>query len=445
MKYTALGWVLVFFLSGCLFAVKDDRQAGAEDFPNTLEPLGKIAVGQVAAQGDWNEFDNVPASIAGIAEADSNLILAASADGSALPKTGLGSTDTTFWDMTDTALGMVKRIRLRTGPGVQHQEDTLVYRYDEAFRTQSESDYLLLARKGEWTRLGLVKTWRFTNTDTLGPLDHGILRLIVTAGQITKFHKIEVKLDSAADPEEPKNFDWISYTFIRTRGMDTLETVSVNDNDSDGLLWNGDSSGEVRMNHVLFTPPLRPALENSSIRIRGTLIRAGFVLRPHFFQEDRQERDGKVVSFRIRGRSSDSSFSQGDTVNIDRTVTFDTSAAIVERSDAFKVVLSALPRDFSNNRLLSYSATWIWRLGLIRESQFTFKADAPVSPAELRAQGTLHMTVVYADGAEGQADGSYSKDKLTAKYKEMRKGITKHYQVIWDKLGEVLERAMSTG
>jgi hypothetical protein len=442
MRYTASWWPLVFLISGCLFAVKDDRQAGAEDFPNTLEPLGKVAVGQVAAQGDWNEFDNVPASVAGIAEADSNLMQATSVEGVALAKNGVGSNDTIFWDRTDTVLGIVKRIRWRSGPGVQQQEDTLVYRYDEAIRTQSEPDYLLLARNGELTRLGLVKTWRFINTDTLGALDRGVLRLIVTTGQITKFHKIEVRLDSASDPEKPKSFEWISYTFVRTRGMDTLETVSVNDNDSDGLLWHGDS-GEVRMNHTLFNPPLRPALEKSSIRIRGTLLRTGFVLRPHFFQEDRQERDGKMVSFRIRGRSSDSIFSQGDTVTIERSVTFDTSASLMERSDAFKVVLAALPRDFSNNRLLSYSATWIWRQGLIRESRFTFKADAPVSPAELRAQGTLHMTVVYMDGAEGQADGFYSKDKLTAKYKETRKGITKRFQVIWDKLGEVLEKALS--
>lgn len=440
-RWPAAALVLGMVLPGCLFQLQDDRRAGAEDFPNTLEPLGKAAASQVAAQSDWNEFDNIPASAVGLSEAESSFSEAAAPKQMALFKGAASQAETVLWDLSDTARGIARKLSVKTGPGLQREEDTLVYRFDADFSQSHESGNLLLIRKGSLSRSGFLKTWKFFNIDSVGLLDKGVIRVLYTPGAAFRLHVMDVVPDSAANPHALGGFGMVSYGFSRGRGGDTLETMLIHDNDGDGLLWSGDS-GEIRALHVTYDLPLRPVLK-STRRLKATLLRKGFVLRPHFYQEDRLENDGKSVTFRLRGRASDSLFAPGDTVNVDRIVVFDSTSDRVFRKDGFVVVLSPAPRDDAGNRLLSYTAAWEWRSGAVLSSSFSFKADAPASPLELRAQGSVHMTIAYTEGTTGELDGRFASDSLKAKYRETRKGITRKFQITWDKIGNLLEKAIA--
>ncbi len=441
------GWAfaaafLCIALPGCFLQQEDDRRAGAEDFPNTLEPLGKAAASQVAAQSDWNEFDNIPITPTGISEAESSFIEPVAPKQAALLKAAASQAETLLWDLSDTARGLARKVRVKTGPGLlQREEDTLVYRFDSGFSQSEESGNLLLLRKGTLSRSGFIKTWKFVNSDSVGLLDKGVIRLLYSPGSAFRLHVLDVVPDSAANPHDIGGFGFASYGFWRGRGNDTSEAVSIHDLDGDGLLWRGDS-GEIRLVHVTYDLPLGPVLK-STRKLKATLLRKGFVLRPHFYQEDRLEKDGKSVTFRLRGRGSDSLFSPGDTVNIDRMVVFDSTSDRISRADAFVVVVSPTPRDDAGNRLLSYAAAWEWRNGVLASSRFTFKADAPASPLELRAQGNVQMTVTFADGNTGEVDGRFVADSIKVKYRETRKGITRKFQITWDKIGNLIEKAIA--
>jgi len=428
-------WSLSALLfTACLFATDDNRRAGGEDFPNTLEPLGKAAAGLVAAQSDWNEFDNIPAALDELSDFDSSV----NESEAPLAKMSLASADSAWVDASDTALGIIREISLRTGPGAVRREDTLVYRYDQAYRDPEQPFKLLLSRRGSSIRAGRIKTWRFANVDEMGGVDEGRITLILSLGQIFKSHVLEIIPDSAADPDSIQTLGWSSYRFARGRGDDTLETQALHDADGDGLLWAGDS-GKVVFNQSIREPVLRPALKSASIRLRGVLARNGWRMRPAFFQETRIEKDGKRVTFQVRGKGADSLFAPGDTVLIDRRVDFDSSAELAHRGDAYVVVVaSALPQ-WQSNRLLSYEATWIWRTGLIRACRFHFAPDEPAAPQELFSRGDFGFAVEYADNATGDAEGRFEGANLDVDYRESRSQTVRDFHVIWDKSGRVLE------
>ncbi len=51
-------WVLAYVFVGCLFD-NSAQVAGAEDFPNTIAPLGKVAADNISAHANWDQFQSI--------------------------------------------------------------------------------------------------------------------------------------------------------------------------------------------------------------------------------------------------------------------------------------------------------------------------------------------------------------------------------------------------
>jgi hypothetical protein len=451
--------LIATLLTGCLFSTREDRHAGAEDFPNTLEPLGKAAVGQIDAQVEWDEFGNIPSAITGLREIDSLIADTVPASGdlpkvAGLAKSAATHVDTLRWDWSDTSQGMARRIYVRSGLGVQRDEDTLVFKYDEAFRQRDFTRITLLARAGKIVRLTGAKSWKFSDRDGIDGVDKAVLRFSIATANALRWHQVEAHVDSvprglldtAADPAtlmQWRFFELTDYRFVRLRGGDTLETLDVSDFDGDGRLFAGDS-GMVRILHVTLEPPLRPSLVRAEQRSRGWLMRADLAFRPRFYKEEREESDGKRIVFVIRGQASDSAFTAGDTVTVNKEVFWSEPSVLASRRDAFTVVLTRNLGDFSANRLLRLVADWNWRSGLLLRSRFVFAPQEPVAPKQIRARGRVTMSVEYADASSGQLEGDYTGDSLAVVYRETREDRVRHFRVTWDKFGLLQSKAVET-
>ncbi len=90
MKFTArlLACLTVWTFMGCLFDSGGDQVAGGgEDFPNTVQPLGKVASSDISSHTQWDQFQGIPQPPNAQAAADSLSI-------SALLKTAAQSVDT---------------------------------------------------------------------------------------------------------------------------------------------------------------------------------------------------------------------------------------------------------------------------------------------------------------------------------------------------------------
>lgn len=454
------------FFTGCLFSTKDERQAGgAEDFPNTLEVLGKAAIAQIETQGEWDEFGNMPSAVNGLSEWDSSLTDSETVS----PRIKLGlakktamQADTVFWDMRDTTQGYVRRIYVRNGLGVQRDEDTLVFAYDEAFKANDYSAVTVLARHGRSVRLAGIKAWSFTDGDAVKGVDQGNLTYVANFAQSVRSHFIEVRVDSTVGAQSGlamanltllrdtlfavdrlmqwRNFEPVSYRFVRVRGADTLETLVLRDADGDGRIFKGDS-GWVSLVHVTVAPPLRPSIVQTLQRSRGWLLREDLRFIPRFYHERREERDGKTVDFRVRGLGLDSAYAQGDTLVVDNEVNWPEPAQLASRRDVYRVLL-AEPTSGLKNRMLQAIAVWNWRSGLLQQSRLVFRPLQPASAGQLQVEGKVTMTLVYTDGRTGELDGDYTREDLNARYTEAQAGSQRRFKVTWDKFGQLRSRAV---
>jgi hypothetical protein len=447
---------LLVFLAGfgfgaCILNTQSDRVAGAEDFPNTLEPLGKVAASQVNVQAEWNEFDQVPTQVGGLAELDSTLQSEAVSE--ALGKGAARAADVVVWDFSDTARGKVRRLFVHTGLGVQRDEDTMVFVYDEAFRQRKSDSVTLLARKGRSQRINSLKQWRMVNEDSAGPLDKGWFasRNVNLTTQGFREYQVTVHLDSALPrwSDTTLRLDSLlamrglalgEYLFVRGKASDTLEVVRVQDNDGDGrLARNG--SGKVVLTRSVWDPPFRPSVVRSLQRVKGLYVSESGRILPQFYSDLREERDGKTIVFRVRGSGSDSLYAPGDTVTVDKTVSFPEPKDLAQRSDAYTVWVSDDSLAPAGNRLLKYVAAWKWRLGEIEESRLVFKSHAPVDGSTLRGDGTLSMDVSFRDGTHVSVDGDLSGTRIQGKVLNESGGKSRRFRVTWDVLGNLIDKA----
>ena len=62
MRIPGRGLLVIVFLAfaGCWFDGGTQVAGGAEDFPNTITPLGKVAAADIASHAQWNQFQGIP-------------------------------------------------------------------------------------------------------------------------------------------------------------------------------------------------------------------------------------------------------------------------------------------------------------------------------------------------------------------------------------------------
>jgi hypothetical protein len=450
-------------LAGCVFETDQRVAGGAEDFPNTLQPLGMALNDDISTSGsgaDWDQFSDIPPTLPSFHGSDSLVLQPGTAaakeaapPGSALAKTSgseLSKPDTT-WDLSDTATLRVARRYIRQELLLKIRRDTTTFRYDDKFTDGVAGNEIALESKGlEAARSGLrVHTYHYFNRDSAGALDSAVFFLRYR-GSDSLYRYNWLAAVGGADGNIFTNADNVPayYAFAKTneRGgkTDTLDAFDISDADGDGLLWGANDSGLVDFREKKTDPDGRPAVKSVVHKMRALLFKDEAKTYPVSFVEIRTDRDGKRVTFSVKGTRADSAFGPGDTVYVSvKTVPAAGTKKFEERNVRFVVLLSQIPKRFQDNRLLMFSLDTRWRAdawnkGGVRRTIVRFKPDQAVPSQHLAQAGELQADADFTDGSNGSVTGRFEGDRLEVEFTGNDGGKPRKFKVRWSLSGDFL-------
>lgn len=451
----------VLALAGCLF---DTRVAGgAEDFPNTIATLGVTVSDNLSSNSEWDQFSNIPTvdlreadSLVTGPQAKASAPLAKASTGTygsagaALPAGNLAAEDTA-WNLADTlTLGIGRRF-LRSESALRIKTDTAVFRWDDKARDTISGNELILDSRGVevWKLSARLNAYHYENTDSAGGFDRATFHERLPRGGGINLHKlIVVKPGPDGDFAAQADNRPVYYASMRTLGTDTLDAFDVTDADRDGQLWGDNDSGLVDVRKLQTEPVLRPSVARFTQKMRAVFFKQSFRTYPVAYSETRADKDGKTVSFSVKGTRADSAFGPGDTV----TVVVHTTASptsdhrVAEKASRFKIRLADAPFQFSRNQLLEFIMETRWRQGAFRKgivtaTRLTFTPDEPVLSGSLDIKGSVKVEAEFADSTTGSASGRFENKQIRMDLDEIKAGVKlRRFRVLWDASGTVLDQ-----
>lgn len=440
-------------LAGCVFDTK--VAGGAEDFPNTVS-LGATTSQSVSDHAEWDQFSNIPK--VDIQDADSLVTAppAKASGGLAKGSAAAGAAPDTTFNLADTAKGFGYRY-IRDEGALRVRTDTVVFRWDDQARDSVRGNELLLLNAGAeaWRLTARLAAYRFENTDSAGGFDRALFyERIPKAGGVLA-HKLHV-VKPGPDGDFAKKADNrpVYYATARTLGSDTLDAFDVSDADGDGQLWGGNGnegdSGLVNVRHLQTEPVLRPGVVRVAQAMRAVFFKQGARTYPVSFLETRTDRNGRKVTFSVKGQRADSAFGPGDsvTVSVHTVAGPDEETRFVEKANRFAIQLSSAPLQFSQNRLLRFTMAARWREGAfakgrITATRITFTPDSPMVSGDLTVKGDIRIEAEFADGTTGSAEGRVADKRIQVDLDERKGGVRlRRLRVLWDLAadGQVLEQ-----
>jgi hypothetical protein len=235
---------------------------------------------------------------------------------------------------------------------------------------------------------------------------------------------------------------------MRTLSGDTLDAFEVKDADGDGRLWNpadGDS-GLVDVRHKQIAPALRPAVAVFTQRVRAVIFKEtgrSYAIS-HF--ENRTDKDGRQVTYSVRGARTDSSYAPGDTVTVTVRSTPSSAAQgrVAERIGRYFIRLSETPGVGSGssvsggNALIRFTMETRWREGAfargpVASTRLEFVPDSAVQAGNLTLTGRVTVEAEFADGSTGTLEGRFEDRRIDADRVELKTGTgTRRFKVQWD-------------
>lgn len=453
----------VLFLSACLL---DNRRAGAEDFPNTMEPLGKIAAEDWQSQGDWEQFSDRPQPAA---ESGSDSLVGALPDvavaleaalpalpragaftptaspegdasgsgGAGLAKTGAVSVGL----FIDSAAGTATLVRVDDAV-LKIQSDTLVFalgdlwddplRRGEALRSLRGSQ----AQKVSARRLDYLA--RDENED--GRLDWG--RFVSVLPGLGENVREEIAVYTAGSDGALGGGDdaLVLHAHLRLAGPDTLESVWTRDADGDSVLFRADGSGKVRVERFVRNPLLRPRVDWARQTYLVTAFADGGDPVPLRFREEREMADGSAVLVQAHGIGADSTLNPGDTARVRVETDFPEGAGRLSRKAVFTAVVGEDARRFGDWRMLRYAIESELASGPLASVAFSARLDAPGEPGQLRAEGEFTLRANLRGGGSAVLEGALRNRRLEASLVVEGADGEGRYEAVWDEAGALLER-----
>jgi hypothetical protein len=457
------------FLAGCLAGGDTffDREArvgggGGEDFPNTVNRLGKIAAADVGAAGGWEELQNLELpEIPDVGNLDSLRVepplfrraafgkRAASAD--CLPP---------YWTWDIQEFVRFRRIRKITcdEDSVAIRRDTLFYYYGgsfhadstklpatrEEFEAKPDSFVTLVSSRGSitWLLADKVQYFRAVNLDTAGGLDHGdFLTLLYAPGrQSATVQRIKIYgrdgayLNAAAAPEE------FEYTRLGAAG-DTLEWKRMRDADGDRAFYDGQNTGLVTFERMVRNPENEPGTSRLTLFMKARMFHSpgGDSLQRLFYRDARALKNGRQTAFSFLGTDADSVLRANDTA----AVTSDTLYAAADSMKSFHAVydllLGSAPEAMNGHALVGFRIRKDWKRGPLIYSSSSFTPAEQDTGAQGRFLGVMTFEGVYANGDSVRTVGNVTPVGMEMDYRGVKSGKEESYHLVFDLQGNPVE------
>jgi hypothetical protein len=407
-----------FLLAACF---SDGSMHGGDDYPNSVEPMGKHAAQERGDSSEWNAYEDAPSTTPGMYD---TAHIPENPPSQSAPKRGgtmislpslgvaLGAeiqgAARSVQSGSDAEPGVLRSVRVQTvALGAFSAVDTTWYKSDGA-------GYRILRVAGSVSYGGDMRYTVFEDGDGDGYLSPTLGGANVVKIRFTtlfasgKREEQTATMNAGPDGDFNKSRDNTLMAFAKTtvQGLDTLLSLVLSDVDGDGFIFN-------------------PMLDSSRVgivsRVGGSDGRTDLYYRVNVFVDSARNyayRYRKVVTTttgiletNALGRDSLPDFAPGDSgsvrVRFTSTVSTDTLAVSESR---YGVLLSANPGNASGNRLIQVDREKTFTAGSVSSLRYRLKPNAPVPSGSFASTGALFIRTDLRAGGWVQLTGQAAAD-----------------------------------
>jgi hypothetical protein len=451
-----------FALSACMLVGGDAlvTPGGAEDFPNTVTALGRIAVGDISSSTQWEQAANIELPpVPDLGGLDSLQIEPPQAKFAVLGKAAIDTLDFTLWQLDyNRPLELLFSRRVYAyavdSTATRVRRDTVTALYLGSSLSVSMLDsvqadpgkYLLpLDYRGAvtWPATGVRQSYRLRNLDFQGDMDVGeyvTLTPLEGGGSLRKWVKIHGAEGAFRNPNPvPEEYELLR----RGPAGDTLEWTLVKDADWDRRLWNDSGRGVVDLFLRVRNPESQPDLLRMHV-----YMRAGFHYRPVLgdslsqlqYQEQRWLRNGRIVTFTFQGAgASGALLLPNDTARMTVDTVFALRDSMIKYNAAYDLILGSSPDRMQEHKLRGYAIGKFWRRGPVFSTRSTLVPTVPVSMGQADFSGAIAFTAAYVNGDTVKSEGTMSAAGLNLTVSQVKQGAAQTYQVVLDAAGKLIQ------
>lgn len=418
---------------------------GGDDFPSSVEAMGSALSQDLAQYDTWDTTISQPLTTPDLASQGAITLPTLSAP-SGLSKTSASAAelDTTIWDSTDTAQGIISAYRARS-TDTHNSFDTLAFSYtpngigalisatgrvynkttiqtDRYWYHDADGDGILLDTLSATNRVAATFTSRFSWNATM------ITSLTVGPGSDRDFSTREDNPIFAAH-------------VVQLLGNDTVEAFTYTNADSDPYVFDPqrDSSViDIAYSNNLYTirPLLHPFIAQERLDLRTivfpTTTKQSYMNRYGLTQK---RKSGREVCVLIVSPDGDSTFAPKDTAHVIIQTFPALNDTLASDSTVLTILTGDRPFETPADSLLSVYHIHRSTGPLERTVELTLRSDTPVRGMNKFTSGSFSRTVTYADGAWIEISGTFTNAAIEAQY-EKSNGMKG--SIVWSRAGGLI-------
>ena len=404
----------------CIQEKGNQQVAGGDDYPNTVDALGKKTAKALGDSADWNGFDSIPKGGPGLYDeavfpnpdletTQSDWPSPPPAMGhlakKAAPVDTIRTVDTIF-------TGEVRTVIHSISDSLREVDTTLMIPADPAI-PGSLPGFSLVVHHRIYSNSERFESFRFVDADGDGYITprSGSVNIVEReftegfAGGVIERSVQQVAAGGDLDFNGMEDNRLVANLFIRTLGQDTLDAYRFADPEGDSALI--DNTREINLVDLFETHrlPVGNTLAKVERKVRiAANSRDSSKSRPVRYSERRFLRDGSTVDVSVKGPSADSAFQPGEDVIWTESTARPTSDSVESSSVAWTVRLAPSPGAHTANTLLAFTAEEKVRGGK-SDFRFEFVGESPTADGRWISKGEVVSSLASAKGVRTDFTG----------------------------------------
>ncbi|HLU70304.1 MAG TPA: hypothetical protein VKZ88_06000 [Fibrobacteria bacterium] len=475
----AQAFALTGALSACMLTGGDTLvvPGGAEDFPNTIAPLGRVAVHDLSSVGGWEQIPVVTPTMPELPSLESLQITPPNGKAGVLGKVSLSQA--TVFDTLNLDVWQVDTTRVLEAyllgriyayaadvSATRMQRDTVVAQYlgdrtgltmaslnavRDSIRANPGRFLMPLEFRGtaSYGPAGAPAQWvthsyRLRNMNSEGTIDQAEYRTITPEADGSTRHQW-VKIygpegEYARADAVPEEFELLH----RGPAGDTLSWTLVKDADWDRRLWTPDGRGVVDLTFRVRNPPTQPGVARLHSTLRAAYRSAGNTdsLDQLKYHEQRWLHNGRNVTFSFQGAGTEEDLLVGaDTARMTVDTVYALRDSLIKHEAVYKMLLGPVPERMDGHKLVGYSVRKFWRTGPLSGNRSEFLPDEPMSMGETVFTGLMSSTSVTRGGDSTTTQGRVDASGFNLVVRYVKNHVATTYDVVLNAAGDVLHYA----
>jgi hypothetical protein len=412
--------LIVVSLTGC-FA--DERVAGGDDFPNSIETLGKEGTAASTDSADWNAYEESPSTPPEVYDsafvpdsapeegASAPAKVAVAPEGRVAPGLEIAGAVRSLISLSDPVTGLFRAIRVQTLVGIEAR-DTTWYRLQGILLTKR------VVRMSGVVTYDAGRTERFSFEDADGD------SILTPRAGFANLARVRFLVTYATGRVEERNFTIAagsdlafgtradnvlrSLQTVHRIGNDTVYRLSLRPVGTDSIVFDPSrDSGRVDVEQMVSADGVR-----STLTYRTVLFADSNRNRATRFHRTVETSSGVTETIAL-GKDSTLDFAPGDTGRVQiRFASTNVSDTLAEFLAEYRVVLSDTAGRFAGNRLMQIDREKTFRYGTASASRYRLTPISPIPNGGSTRTGSIQVRVDLRSGGWVELDGSATSDGI---------------------------------